>query len=794
MTGRESSNESGSAAPSATTLLAVGLVTFAMLVSETLQAITLSLQVFSHNAFLVVSIAMLGLGAGGTLASVMGRRGAAGRAPAVLYWAALSFGVGLGATGMLASRTQSIEALILLGLVPYVPAGLLLAVLFARWPHSVGRSYSADLLGSAAGCVGLVVLLQLTGSAGRVVLLASAAALGAAALLGFPLSRRHGLGASALALGAIALLPLEGALFAYRPSESKHYGRMLADRSVDSTREWSRWGYLGRLDVVRPGRGLERLDFAAWAQAVIDRGDDVRFLFASGDNWSYALRFRTPEHAVDFVREAVVSAPYVAVGGRPRVLVIGMGGGVDVFAAIAHDALSVTAVDVNPTMMSAARGLGPAWWNGALFDPRVSFVEMDGRTFTDTTRARFDVITLTAVDTGAAVAHGAFVLSENYLYTAEAFDRYLSVLEPGGVVFVMRPEPDLAKLAVTAAGALRRRGEEAVERHFVALGGEEWRGLLVFRDPLPAGAAARVQDAVRAGMARGVVTYLPDASGLPSRLASVIEVMKAGGPELAVRLDPGLRPTTDDWPFFYHRARALNGSPAGLVLGRVLGIVSVAGVLLILAPLAAWARPSQGAAAPGASLRRLAVVAYFGAIGLGFMFVEMALIQKLALLLGHPVYSLTVTLCVLLLATGVGSYLTGVVSRRAPRSLRLAPLAVAAVVALLAASLPWLMRLAVTPSGAARVACVTLVLAPLGVLLGVSFPLGMGRLAGADQALVPWAWAVNAVASVVGAALAVALALSAGFTLVLSLGGAAYVVAHLSLGALPPGRTDARQG
>jgi hypothetical protein len=314
--------------------------------------------------------------------------------------------------------------------------------------------------------------------------------------------------------------------------------------------------------------------------------------------------------------------------------------------------------------------------------------------------------------------------------------------------------------------------------------------MLVFRDPVSTAARARLQAALRGGLAGGALTYLPGLAAPGLALGALFGEMKAGGVGAAIAMDPALRPTTDDWPFFYHREPALAGSVAGAVLTRVLVVVGVAGALLILAPLA-WLSGTTGAQAGGEARPRrrgrgrLAVLGYFGGIGLGFMLAEIALVQKLALLLGHPVYSLTVTLFVLLLATGVGSLAAGWLAERRAPGLSLAPVAAALAVAALAAGLPWVLRHAVVPSAAARVAGAAALLAPLGLVLGTVFPLGIRRLAGGDPSLVPWAWAINSVASVLGAALAVGVALVGGFSLVMLAGAAAYVVAFLCLFGLP---------
>jgi SAM-dependent methyltransferase len=761
--------------PTRRVLVAVSILTACMLIFEILQTITLALQIFAQNAFLVVSVAMLGLGSGGSIATYLLARKRLPSPIGAFWFCAMGFSLSIVLLGLVTSRTPRLEWLMLGSVVPYVFIGVLLSLLFSTWSESVGRSYFADLLGSASGCLVLIFLINLTGSAGQVTLLIAAAGFTAAGLFALGWYRRRLVTALALALVTLVLLPLDGVLYPYTPAPNKHYGRMLADPLVTSTLESSRWDYLGRLDVVRPGAGIERVQYGEEARRIIDRGGDYRFLYASGDNWSYAIKFADAAHQAEYVRTAVPSAPYRVVAPQPDVLVIGVGGGVDLFLATAHGARSVEAVDISPLMIRAARGLGSDWWAGALQDPRIRYVEMDGRTFAETTQARYDVVTLTAVDTGAAVAGGGLVLTENYLYTVEGFESYLSVLKPGGAVFVLRPVPDLEKVTVTATEALRRRGVSAPEQHFAVLGDGEWRGMLIFRDPIDNQTIATIEGALRDGLAGGAIDYLPGRAPTVHEFVPIFASMQRGQLQSFVDANPHARLTFDNWPFFYHRNATLWGSPAGDVLAEILFLVALGGMLLIGLPVVGLrvAQPRR---------TRFTVLVYFAAIGLGFMFAEMALMQRLALLLGHPVYSVTVTLFVLLLATGVGSWASARWDGQESVALRRALLAVAALLAMLAWGLPELLQWAAVPSFAARIAFASLLVAGLGLLLGMAFPLRVRLLSRSAPSLIPWAWAVNGVASVLGAALSLVIAMESGFTLVLALASVCYVCASLSLG------------
>ena len=223
--------------------------TLALLMFQILQTVTLSLQIFHNTAFLVISLCMFGLGGGGSLAAYLRYRGWAVTQRS-LWGVSLAFACSLLGTGILYNRMHTLEGLILTGFLPYVFAGLLLPMIFQTWPRHAGRIYFFDLVGSGFGALGLIVLLNGLGDAGKVQLLISEIALAGTLAVALPLSRRVIATTVAVGVAMLALFPVSDGLFPHRPGPTKAYGKILRDPEMKFTRDWSKWSYARRAGWV----------------------------------------------------------------------------------------------------------------------------------------------------------------------------------------------------------------------------------------------------------------------------------------------------------------------------------------------------------------------------------------------------------------------------------------------------------------------------------------------------------------------------------------------------------------
>jgi spermidine synthase len=480
-------------------------------------------------------------------------------------------------------------------------------------------------------------------------------------------------------------------------------------------------------------------------------------------------------------------------------LVIGPGGGRDLASAIVFGARHVDAVEINPIIANdVMRGQQLEFSGGVYTDPRVTVTVDDGRSFVGRTNRRYDVLQASLVDTWAATAAGAYTLTENTLYTVEAFNDYLDHLTEDGVLTITRWVFDGLRLVSLAQAVCEQRGWRAPE-HLAIVRHERVATFLLKRSPFTASEIARLREV--ADRLRFDVLYVPGPAAADAELAKSSDDMVEGtatsdyqrlilaGDRSAFvsNYHHDISPTTDDRPFYFHTTKLKdqfgvafgrsmlfgNGLSALLTLmGISIGVV----VLFVLGPLALVGRSLE--------LPRgwLAWLCYFGALGAGFMLIEVALLQRFVLLLGHPVYSLTVTLFSLLLGTSIGSAVgrrfdDATLRRTCVKAVGLVALLGLVVLAVIAPIVSW----AIPFDRTVRVMVAMTLLVPTGIVLGIPMPTGIRLLTSRAPQLVPWAWGMNGALSVVGATLAIFIAMNWGFRTTLVAAAATYL---LGLGAL----------
>jgi len=389
------------------------------------------------------------------------------------------------------------------------------------------------------------------------------------------------------------------------------------------------------------------------------------------------------------------------------------------------------------------------------------------------------------VDTYAATAAGAFSLTENTLYTVEAYQDYLAHLTPRGIVSIQRyyeePPQQSIRLVSLALEALRRRGDANPASHIVVVRQADRASVLVKNSPF----SEEDVRALEAQCARAGLELI----AAPGRPGKGLYGEMLAAPDfhtVIARQTLDLSPTTDDRPFFFYVVKPMTfwrgllpmtgermNSRAVFLLTSLLFVSLVACVLLIAGPGLAGARTARAEAA-----RAIPAMGYFAALGLGFILVEIGALQRLMLFLGHPALALSVVLSTLLLCAGLGSRsVRDVPLERTGAALRTRLLWILAAVAVSAWIWPPLLRALIALERPARVAVAVIALAPVGFLLGTAMPLGLKRLSAGRAALVPWAWSVNGGTSVLGSVLAMVVAINNGFTATLVVGALCYVAA-----------------
>jgi len=580
---------------------------------------------------------------------------------------------------------------------------------------------------------------------------------------------------------------------------SEFKGLSQALQVVDARVVAERSGPLGQLTVLEsprvPFRHAPGLSLNTRALP-----PDQLALFTDADGLSAINAWDGNAASPAFLDDLTAALPYQVLE-RPRVLVLGAGAGSDVLLALHHGARAVDAVELNPQLADLMLGEFTDYSGHVYEHDRVSLHLAEARGFTVRRQRHYDLVQLALLDSLAVSGSGVQALSENYLYTVEALVQFLGRLEPGGLLAITRwlkvPPRDSLKLAATAIEALRRSGANEPGRRLLAI--RNWNTLTLL---VKNGDFADTEIALLRTFADRRWFDMAWYPGMPLTEANrynrlerpwVYEGFAALlGPEAADFVDNykfNIRPATDDRPYFFNfftwralpellRLRERGGAGlvewGYLVLLGTLVQATAAGALLIIAPLL-WARRKwpQGSAGP--------LGGYFFLLGMAFLFVEMAFIQKFILFLSHPLYSVAVVLAGFLVFAGFGSACSGGFARRfgaAPqRAVQAAVAGIAGLVLLYLWLLPVLFERLIGLGDAARVLVSLLAIAPLAFFMGMPFPLGLQRLAGETPGFIPWAWGLNGFASVISAALAVLLAIEFGFSVVLLVAVCLYVLA-----------------
>jgi hypothetical protein len=806
--------------------LGLALLSAAALAFEITLTRLFSVTEWYHFAFLAVSVALLGYGASGTALSLVPRWG---RPPTARRTSALA---ALFAAGMILATLslnhlpfdsyriawERVQVLYLvlyyLALtVPFFCAGLVTGLLLTAYAEHSARIYAANLLGSAAGGLLPLLLLPLLGEGA----ILSIAALGLLAAFVFQLpscSRqtsplRQGAlvprsQSLALLLGIVLLLVLAILLpvpFQLRLSPYKGLSQVM--RFPDSEIVWERWNAFSRVDRVASSaiRSAPGLSLSYPGELPAQDG-----LFVDGDDLSPVVRATAGGDATDllqgFTSYLPVALPYQLRPGA-RALVLGPRGGLDIWVALYQGAADVVAVEPNPLVIAASEQVYDEGGVQVVIEEGRSYVRHSavgaGQPHPDTSPRRFDVIHLALIDSYRPVTSGAYSLGERYDLTVEAFEDYLEHLEPGGLLLVERwlqmPPSETLRAGAAVMEALRRSGVEDPAASLAVLRGWQVGLILAKQGDWTSGELEAIREFAQAQDLDLVA--LPGLSESEANQRNVLEepVFYRAFQQLLAEPDAlyathpyDVRPATDDRPFFFHffrwgqtgavlaqlgRTWQPWGGSGYFVLFALLAVAVVTSVGLILLPLIVGKRMRADRQVPRGTTGR--VLVYFGLLGVGFLFVEIPLIQRFILFLGQPVYAFAAVVAAVLFFSGLGS----LAAPRLPLHWALVLLVMA--IALYPLGLPALFRTFLGAPLGVRLLVTGLSLAPLGILLGMPFPGGLAWLRGQAPAMIPWAWAVNGCASVLASILAAILALSAGFSWVLGAAALAYTTAWLTL-------------
>ena len=787
------------------TFLGLFLVAMATLMYEMLLTRIFSVTMWYHFAFMAVSIAMFGMSAGAVAVYLRPKLFAIERAHQHLVVSTLFFAVSIVVVFLIQvwlpplddSTRAGLAGLALvytLNSVPFFFAGINVCLALTKFRERVSQLYAADLAGAATGCLLLIPLLNIADGPSAIFVVASFASLAAFFYTGAAdlVPRRR------LAAGLAALLFAFGALNTVVAAAGNPLVHLTWVKGRPDLKPiYEKWNSFSRVQVL--GHPFIPHRPFSWGLSVIWPDTSPVLEIGAQIDATAATVMTFFDGNLARVRHLKYDVTNLAHYIRPdsRVLVIGVGGGRDILSALTFGQKSVVGVEMNDNILHILNGVFGDYTGHLDRNPKVSFVNDEARSYVARSKDRFDIIQISMVDTFAATAAGAFALTENGLYTLEAWKILLDHLSPQGVLTVSRwffqdRPAEIYRLTALACASLKQLGVKNPRDHIVivanlypSVGGVIADGLgtvLVGRRPF----SERELDIIQAFARQNrFEVILSSRTALNSRFAAI-----ASGENLdrvVAQFPLNIAPPTDDSPYFFHMLRlkdVLRGelqkqgemscnTKAVSVLAVLLVTVLVLTSLCIFLPLVLTAdKVPLSDAWP--------LLVYFAAIGLGFMFVEISQMQRLIIFLGHPVYGLSVVLFTLLLAGGLGSLSTAGIDQESVCQAATGRLTMLlAVLVVFGAITPFLISYSQGATTALRVVLALVLLFPLGALMGMAFPLGMTMVGSQAAALTPWLWGVNGATSVCASVLAIAIAISFGISAAFWTGAACYVLAFL---------------
>lgn len=792
--------------------VAIAGLSAAVLIFELALTRIFSVMLWSNLAFMVVGTALFGFGLSGVYLAI--RPDPLDASPQWFRASLVRFGLAMSVTMILSylvvsyvpfrmwqkdlgfSNVLGLAAWELALIAPFFCAGLCIARILSSYPSRAGSLYGTDLLAAAVGSMLFVPIITGLGGPASVVVAALVGAC-ASTLVSFGLSRKlTGAGFALIAVFAVLLVQADSWL-----DVRFHQGKRTYLQTPDSDRLYaSRWSPLSRVDISEdiPSNGPMR-------------GRETRAIWIDGGTNASAM-MKIPGSVDDLPPQdwnALGAAYALKQGSAPRALVIGAAGGRETVFALSFGASHVDALEMDPSVFRFVQEPELAEYMGHVYqNPRVSLINDEGRSFLRRTApASYDIIQSVNNYTPAAMAAGALNVSETFLLTKEAFLDYFDHLKPNGVIALHRGAA--LRVALTAMAALRDLGVEHPESCIVITNGDfdNFQGIYIKKEPWTEPEVDRLDEYLGKIRHYGDRLFLWAPVGHHNRDPIFTRVLTASVDEQVryySRFGVDLTPATDDHPFIEHYTqygkRDLSGALPHEFLKResekwrgviprgdfpyvvILAESAALALLFVGLPLVLWAR--GGVRAEGF----FGYLGYFAALGFSFIVVEICLMKRFVLFLGHPAYSVTAILVYLLLGAGIGSILSERLGATSLRRTVMRTMVALAVCLVLEASLsPFVFRETLGLSLFGRLGVAGLLLIPLGVVMGLPFSLGLRMINTAvtdpitRRQLLAWAWGMNGYATVIGSALTLFLALSFGFERALWIATAGYMLGFVAL-------------
>jgi len=800
--------------------LAVLLVSAGAIGYELLLMRVLSIVQWHHFAYMIISLALLGYGASGTLIALF-RRPLEQRFEMAFALSALLFSITMVLCFALGQRVPfnaleivwnpwqffSLSLLYLLFLVPFLFAASCIGLAFTCRRFAISRTYFFDLLGAGLGALFIIgALFVLIPQNALLVLMALP--LVASVIMTAKASARATLYGSQLAWLALFLTGLPQSHLELRISEYKGLSQAL--QVVDSRVVTESSSPLGLISVVEsptvPVRHAPGLSFSTRHIP-----PEQLQVFTDADGMSAITRFDGDPRSIAYLGDTTAALPY-ALLDEPRVLVLGAGGGHDVLLALYHAAAAIDAVELNPQMTELVTDTYRDFAGDVYGDARVRLFTGEARGYVAESSDTYDLIHIGLLDSFGASGAGVQSLNESYLYTVEAIREYLAHTTPGGMIAITRwlklPPRDSLKLIATAREALAGAGAGQPSTQLAMIRSWNTTTLLIRNRPFTTEDVAAIRTFSRsrsfdAVWFRGMQTREANHFNVladPYLHRGATALLGDDADDYVRRYKFHIEPATDNRPYFFHffrwttlpeviALRRVGGAGliewGYLILVATLVQAAIAGLVLILLPLSRARRDWPTGTGPRMG-------SYFLLLGFAFLFIEMAFIQKFILFLSHPLYSVAVVLSSFLVFAGLGSAWSETVAStleaRGYKPISIVAISIAALALTYIILLPVAFDRFIGSSDLVKIVLTNAFIAPLALAMGMPFPLGLKRVAEHAPHFIPWAWGINGFASVVSAVLATLLAIQFGFNAVIVLALVLYLGAALLVSRAAPKR------
>ncbi len=814
-------------------LFSIFLISFSILSYEILLMRVFSITSWSHFAYMIISIALLGFGASGTFISLL-----QARLKKHFYFFftlfSLLFSLSLWLCFVLSQKIPFNPFLIvwykrqylylmeyyLLLFIPFFLGASCIGLSFSQLGQKINKIYFSNLLGSGGGALGVIFLMYLL-SPTSILLLITGVAFLSTLISSLYLVRkgpvrirkrqdlRRGKGGPLKRPGVLAALIFTSlvsllffSIFSPKLNISQYKSLRVALNLPQAKVLKEVSSPLGLIDVVespaiRYAPGLS-LNFKGEIPPQLA-------LFTDADSMSAITNFQNELSNLRYLDYISSALPYHLLD-KPEVLIVGAGGGGEVLTALYHGAALVNAVELNPQVVNLVKNEYAEFSNRIYSHPLVRVFIKEGRGFIQSTRDEYDLIQIALLDSFSASSAGVYALSESYLYTKEAMREYIRHLSPEGILCITRglkmPARDGIKLFATAVESLEESGMGDPSSHLIFIRSWATSTLLIKRSPFTPLQIKRARDFCQERLF-DFIWYPGIESGEVNRYSILPEpyYYQAAQGILSEKREDFyesylfyVKPATDNSPYFFHFFKWRSLPHLLKTMGKqwipfiewgyivlVATLLQAIGISIILIILPRFFLKKVRNPARG----RLPIFSYFLSLGAGYMFVEISFIQKFTLFLSYPIYAVAVVIAGFLFFSGWGSYLS---ERIHIRGLSNVSLAVGAIIIISLIYLFYLSRifsLFISYRDAVKILLSLLFIAPLAFFMGMPFPLGLTRVSSKAASLVPWAWGINGCASVISTVLAIFLAMSIGFNLVIVIALSLYTLAAVSLARFP---------